>query len=240
MAVRVFERRGLSPVLTMAFIVVGVIVGVVLLWAFASKSIERGEDVIDPDCFTVDLDVVSCNAYGTCNYEIGTGSYNADILVNRGIGRADLSGLRFAFEDIYGRKGVHDIDLATLFPLEELQSLQFEDPFRIPVVSFEPYLVRVIALIDSKKKVCPLVSEPVFCNTAQPKPPIGPNSAQGQCCQQIPWNLNECYNGLDPNYPIINGVVNYITGTGSPSPYSPISPPGNNTICCGAFTPSNN
>ena len=226
--VRVWRKRGLSSVLTMAFIIVGVIVGVVLLWAFASRAINRGEEIIDPDCLTVDLDLVSCKAYGFCSYELGASGYNADILVHRGVGRADLSGLRFAFEDNLKRKGVQDVDLAALFPLGELQSLQFRDPFRVPVTSYEPYFVRVIALIGSKKDVCPLVSEPVFCSTEQPKPPIGPNQNE-QCCQQIPWNLNECYNGLDLNYPVYNSLGQLSAN---------LIPPGNISICCGAGTPT--
>src|SRR3989344_8588260 len=94
---RVKGRRGLSAVLTMAFILAGAILGVVLLWVFASKSIQRTNEIISPDCFTADLDVLNCKAYGFCSYVAGITAYNSDILVRRGIGRADLRGIRFSF-----------------------------------------------------------------------------------------------------------------------------------------------
>lgn len=222
------NKKALSPVLTMVIVVLGVVVGVVLLWVFANKAIERGGEATDPDCLTTDLDVLSCVASGVCNYNAGASYYRADILVRRGVGSGDLTGLRFSFEDSFGRKGVYDFDLTTLFPgisLEELQSLLFHDPFpaSIPVVSFTPYLVRVIALVGQEKSVCPSASTPQICSVVQVVPPPGskPQAGNGQCCQWPP-NLDECYDGCDPDY-IINPLSGELNGN---------LPPGNISICC--------
>ena len=237
------ERRGLGPVLTMAFIIVGVMIGVVLLLIFAQKSINRGQDIIDPDCFTVDLKLEKCEVYGQCSYFSGTGYYDADIFLKRGVGRANLTGLRFSFEDVFGRKGVYDFNLTSV-QLEELQSLSFQEPSppwpaRIPVVSAAPYLVRAIALIGDKKDVCPIASQPVICGIEQSPPEIGalPNSPTNYCCQCAPFmNYSSCYPGNDTNYPIESDTtsLNYglvLNGLGEP-PLENGIPPGYNSVCC--------
>ncbi len=230
---RLFERRGLGSVLTIAFVTLGVIVGVVILWTFVQKSIGRGEEVIDPDCFTLDLKLAKCEAYGQCSFYSGTTGYEADILVKRGIGRANLTGIRFAFEDDIGRKSVYDFNL-TGIQIEELQNVLFTDPWpaRIPVVSNAPHLVRAIAMIGPNRDVCPLASEPVFCNTRQTSPSLGnlpgTSAAQNYCCQCLPFmNYSACYPGNDTNYPIQNGVV-YNNG----APYPMGVPPGYTSVCC--------
>ena len=238
MAVILIGKRGLGPVLTIAFVILGVMIGVVLLWIFAQKSISRGEDIIDPDCFTVDLDLESCQAYGLCSYYSGSGSYKADILIKRGIGRANLTGLRFSFEDVYGKKGVYDFNLNSV-QLEELQSVNFRDPSppwpaRIPVLSNEPHLVRAIAMIGSERDVCPIPSEPVLCSIplGENAPSIGadPGATWGDnyCCKCAPYlNYSECYPGNDTDYPIQNGVVYH---NGNPFPQG--VPPGYSSVCC--------
>ena len=242
MVVVLIGRRGLGPVLTMALVILGVMIGVVLLWIFAQKSIDRGEDIIDPDCFTIDLELESCKAYGSCSYYSGGSGYGADILIKRGIGRADLTGLRFSFEDTVGKKGVYDFDLTTV-QLEELQSVQFTDPVpaRIPVVSSEPHLVRAVALVGANRDVCPIPSQPVFCSIQQPTPSLGAvpgaNNIVDYCCKCAPnLNYSACYPGNDTlNYPIINGLVHNITDPGPPIQYAPYPqgvPPGYSSVCC--------
>ncbi len=245
-------KRGLAPVLSIALITLGVVVAVSLLWVFASDTIKTKNKPIDPGCFTADLSVVSCQTYGSCSYDVGNGIYTADVLVKRNTGKAEITGIRFSFEDSIGKKGVYDAQLTTLSPgytLEELQSLRFNNyPARVPS-SGPDNLVRVIPLIGSDFEVCPIASQPLRCTpTGNPPPPLGnvpgQNDISGLCCQ-CPRNESECYNGNDPRYPIINGLVNYdsdvvidVNGivTNGPNPSSPYSygtPPGNLTVCCG-------
>lgn len=262
MVMRLFlrgRRKGLAPIVATALIILGVVIGIVLLWIFASKSINRGRDVINPDCFTVDIRLNSCVAYGFCSYESGTGSYRADVLMRRGVGRADLTGIRFSFEDGFQRKGVYDYNLTSV-QLEELQSLQLKDPVpaSVPVVSTSPYLVRAIALLGDNRDVCPQTTEPVYCSIARPAPnygsipnftavpgtPFVPNIKGGYCCQ-CPRNYSECYDpgvvtpfypggmGTDPNYPInVTGSVNHLL-PGPGGVLVPVTaPPGNRSVCC--------
>ncbi len=252
----VFSRRGLSSVVATAFIILGVVIGIVLLWIFASKSIDKGRDIINPDCFTVDIRLNSCVAYGFCSYNTGAGYYRADILMQRGVGEADLTGIRFSFEDWIQRKGVYDYNLTTV-QLEELQSLQLKDPVpaSVPVISMSPYLVRAIALLGDNRDVCPHTTEPVYCSIARVEPNSGsiPNitatalnyaqNIQGGYCCQCPRNYSECYDpgsaisgfpggvGTDPDYPINStGSVNHLLPGGILVPVT--APPGNRSVCC--------
>lgn len=232
----VANKRGLAPVLSIALITLGVIAAVALLWAFASKSIESRERIIDPGCFTADLSVVSCQTYGSCAYNLGSGIYDADILVKRGPGKADLTGIRFSFEGSFGDKKVYDASLTSLLPgytLEELQSLRFNYPARIPSYGVDN-LVRAIPLIGEDYEVCPVPSQPLRCSLAGTSPPSvgsipGASSVSGLCCQ-CPRNESECYNGNDLRYPIdINGIV-LDASTGLPHPFG--FPLGNFSVCC--------
>lgn len=229
-------KRGLAPVLSVALITLGVIIGVALLWIFAQKSLDRGKDVIDPDCFTVDIKLNSCVAYGACSYGAGGGHYDADILVKRGIGRANLTGIRFSFEDTFGKKGVYDYNL-TGVALEELQNLRFDYfPAKVPIVTNDPYLVRAIALVGKKHDACPSASEPVFCNIAPGylPPPLGAipgtTTITGQCCQ-CPKNLTECYDGGDSNYPIPSTGPNAGLVIHNGAPVNGTAP-GFKSVCC--------
>ena len=215
--------KGISSVITVALIVLGTIIGVALLWAFVNKSVERGGDTVDTDCLTLNLDLIDCKAYGSCNYYSGLGGYSANILINRKAGSGNLTGLRFVFEDQYGFKKTYDRDLNPP-SLNELEGVQFGDGYAIPIPG-QPNLVRVVPLIGAKKDVCPITSNSKTCQIVQLPPPLGnsPNNPipRSYCCQQS-VNYSECYNGLDPEYPInmsgqlTNGII----------------PPGNRTLCC--------
>ncbi len=247
-------KRGLAPVMSIALITLGVVVAVTLLWTFASNTIKPKDQIISPDCFTADLSVVSCQSYGVCSYFDGSGVYTADVLVKRGAGKADLTGIRFSFEDWLGRKIVQDRNLTSLLPgysLEELQSLRFRDyPLsRIPT-SGPNNTLRVVPLVGEDYQVCPLASQPVSCSPAPlygVPPPLGSNPGAilpyeltGQCCQ-CPRNESECYNGLDDNYPITGGIVYNTSDPLNPSitptiyPYG--TPVGNFSVCCSVVPP---
>jgi len=60
------------------------------------------------DCFTTDLSLVNCQTFAVCAYKDGNNSYEADILVKRGSGRADITGLRFVVKDNLGNEKVEN------------------------------------------------------------------------------------------------------------------------------------
>ncbi|MGV8142130.1 MAG: hypothetical protein ACP5NS_00670 [Candidatus Pacearchaeota archaeon] len=244
------HKRGLAPVMSIALITLGVIVAVVMLWIFASDTIKTRDRVIDPECFTADLSITNCQTYGACSYLSGGSVYTADILVKRGAGKANLTGLRFSFEDFLGRKILQDRNLTSLVPgysLEELQSLRFKDyPLNKIPVSGPENTVRVVPLVGKDYEVCPLASQPAQCSLSPSSGPLPPTGSTpglyditGQCCQ-CPRNESECYNGLDDNYPLQGGIV-YNTSDPSnsailPTVYSFSTPPGNFSVCC-AYVP---
>ncbi len=224
------DRKGISSVLTLAFLILGTVIGVSLLWVFVNKNVDRSEEITDVDCFTLDFKLLECKAYGVCLYDQGLGRYNANILVERGVGPGNLTGLRFIFEDRKRAKEVYDQDLnVPSLKLDELSRVKFKDPYSIPL-SGEPYLVRIAALLGKKKDVCPVASASQTCSNITSPPPLGskPCSSppcspyEGYCCQW-PNNHSQCYDGSDSiNYPI-DPVTGKLTKG---------MPPGNITLCC--------
>jgi hypothetical protein len=234
------NRRGLNSILTVMFIILGTFIGVALLWAFILKSANRSNEVVDPDCLTIDLEILDCKAYGACSYYGGLGYYEADVLIKRDIGRGNITGLRFIFENPLKRKGTYDIDLSTK-DLSELQSIKFTEPdSSIPVQGLLPDLLSVTALIGKNKDVCPVTSNSIKCPALTTPPPQGnvsnntyaggPGYANsnraGNCCQW-PVNYSECYNGGDSEYTFDPTTKRLIVSSGLP----PL-PAGNKTVCC--------
>lgn len=236
------DRRGVSSVVTMMFIILGTIIGAAILWGFVTRTTDsRGGEVVDPDCLTVSLEMVECKAYGSCAYYFGSSGYDADVLVKRNVGQGNVTGLRFIFEDGAGRKAIHDVILNKSGKnLTELGSVQLVQPYSIPVLG-NPIdtKLRVVALLGEKKDVCPIQSNTIRCPAYSPILPYGDyanntdptgtgpviNNRVGNCCRH-PINItsNNCYNGGDPAY-VFDPVTHvYLNGS--------LLPPGNTTICC--------
>src|SRR3989344_2943111 len=132
------DKRGISSIVSMAFIILGTIIGIVLLWVFVNKSIERSGDVVDPDCLTLNLELVGCNVNSTCNYGTGTNIYEAQTLVKRNVGKGNVTGLRFIFESAAGIRKSYDESLSgPERHLGELESLRFEQPRIISVLGYQ-------------------------------------------------------------------------------------------------------
>jgi len=203
--IKSLEKRGVSSILTLAFIILGTIIGVVLLWVFVNKSISRGGEVIDPDCFTLNLEMVECNINSYCSYASGTGVYEAQMLVKRNVGQGNVTGLRFVFENSFGIKKAYDEILSGPdLHLGELESLRFEQPRIVRVAGYQAN-VKVAALIGEKKDVCPIASLPQKCDSIGREFPSGahPNLAgpSSYCCQH-PNDPNYCYDGTTQGYGI--------------------------------------
>ena len=188
------NKRGIAPVLSVVLITLLVIVGVVILWSIVSKQVdETGERTIDPECFTVSIEPVTCRAYGFCAYDSGGVQYNAEVLVRRGAGSAQLKGIRFSFADNLDRKGVYDGELAV--NLDELGSVDFVYP-RIPVYTTYPKSVSIIPLVGEEKSVCPTQSVSIPCTIEDDVTNFGvdgqgsPPDTLPQCCK-CPYNTTE-------------------------------------------------
>jgi hypothetical protein len=225
------DKGGLSSVVTITLIILGTFIGTALLWAFVVRSIDKSTEVVDPDCLTISLEVVDCKAYGACGYSSGISYYDSDVVVKRNIGKGNVTGLRFVFENLVGGKGTYDRVLSPL-SLDELQTLKFEPHSSIPVPVGIPKLLKVVALIGKNKDVCPVASNSIVCPrlTELPSLNIYPNDSshndrvntnRGKNCCQYPVN-SLCYDGSDPDHPIDVGTGELTNGL----------PEGYINVCC--------
>lgn len=236
------NKRGISSVIGVALIMLGTVIGVALLWAFVSRNVNDAKnEVVDPDCLTLDLEVVSCDAYHTCGYQKGWNYYETDLVVKRNVGKGNVTALRFIFDDPNGVSGIADRDVSS--NLGELGSLRFSEPYGGIPAPVYPWLVKVAALIGDKKEVCPVASAAISCPIKSQPLPFGNvanssysgvpstfsyNRRADNCCQH-PVNTSECYIGGDPSYPFNSQGILINATTGLPST---ILPPGNTSICC--------
>lgn len=76
------NKRGLSDVVTTVLIILLVLAAVVIIWAFIRPLLDRTSDVSAADCFTVNLEALSCSLTGT-------------VMVERKSGEGDLRAIRF-------------------------------------------------------------------------------------------------------------------------------------------------
>ncbi|MGV8131470.1 MAG: hypothetical protein ACP5N7_05225 [Candidatus Pacearchaeota archaeon] len=235
------NKRGLSSVIGVSLLVLGTIVGASLLWAFVSRNVNDAKsEVIDPDCLTVDLEVISCQAVHTCGYEKGWNYFEADLLLKRNIGKGNVSALRFIFEDPNGISGTEDRSVSSQ-GLKELGSIRFTQPFEGIPIPVYPGTVKVAALIGPKMDVCPITSKIASCPIISTELPFGAvsnstfnpgletfsyNRRADNCCQH-PVNTSQCYNGGDPNYQF-DSLGHLVNALGQPTGL----PPGNLTVCC--------
>lgn len=227
------DRKGLSSVVSVTLLILGTVIGVALLWAFVVKNVDKTSEIDEAGCLTVNLDLVSCNAYGACDYNQGGPYYEADIAIKRNVGAGNVTGLRFIFEDATGRKKAYDKDLSGL-RLNELDTLRIIEP-GIPVPSNSVNFLRVAALVGKDKDACSITSNRVRCIGQTPlllagmyanntlgyseQPPSSHRA--GRCCMW-PVNVSECYNGADPDYPFDSDTGELSNGL----------PPGNVSACC--------
>lgn len=232
------NKRGISSVVGITLMTLGAIIGVAVLWAFINKNIDNANNqVVDPDCLTIDLEVVNCRAYGMCSFYSGGGAYEANVLISRKVGKGNITALRFIFEDRFGIQRTLDRNLTSV-GLNELQSIQFTEPYEALPILGEPYLISVAGLLGPDRNVCPIKTRSKTCPINNQPPPPGfianttynppqtySHTNRGGYCCQFPANFSECYNGQDPNFPVVNNVISNLP----PNTY----PYNNVTMCCG-------
>ena len=60
------NRKGVSEVVANVLIVLLVIVGIAVIWSVVKPTIDKSSNAVRSDCFTVQVEPVSCNRFGTC------------------------------------------------------------------------------------------------------------------------------------------------------------------------------
>lgn len=230
------DRRGLSAVVTTTLLVLGAVIGVAFLWSFVLKNTDKTSEIDDESCLTINLEPISCQAYGTCNYQVGGSYHEADIVVKRNVGKGNVTGIRYVFEGQDGRKGTYDREVTSW---DEFESLKVVEPYGIPVLGGNPNLLRVVAMVGKNKDACSIISKKIRCFERTPIQSLGiyanntpgytdspaSSSRAGNCCQW-PVNTSECYDGSHPDYPVdstgklINGLpFGYKTTCCAKQPY---------------------
>ena len=132
-------KKGIGSVVANVLIVLLVIVGVGILWAAIRPLIGSANNRVQPDCLTVDLDVVSCV------YDIGT----ATVVVKRGVGEGDLRAMKFAFSYENGDPTVSD--KTTISDFDELET---SNPIAVSGFIQDPKSVIAIAMIGPEEVLC--------------------------------------------------------------------------------------
>src|SRR3989344_8534789 len=85
------NRRGLDSVVATILITLLSIIGVGILWAAVRPLISSTGNRVQPDCFTIDLDVASCV------YTVSGPQYTNSVTIRRGVGNEDISAVKFVF-----------------------------------------------------------------------------------------------------------------------------------------------
>ena len=138
------NRRGISSVVANVLIVLLVIVGVGILWAAVRPLISSSNNRVQPDCFTIDLDVMECD------YMLGTGGNpgSAQVVVKRGVGAGDVRAVKFAFSYETGSPTVSDEFLTPGF--DELATITKS----VSGITSAPKSVVAVAMVGPEKVLC--------------------------------------------------------------------------------------
>lgn len=113
-----FNKRGLSDIVTNVLIILLVLVAVTIIWFFLRPTIEGGAGQLGGagDCLTVQLEPVSCSFVSSSG---GTSLY--DVEVKRNPGSATVSDLKLVFTTASGNQ-VIDASTAGFTSIDELGS----------------------------------------------------------------------------------------------------------------------
>lgn len=145
------NRRGLDSVVATILITLLVIIGVGILWAAVRPLISSTGSRVQPDCFTIDLDVASCVYSAAIPATVA-------LSVERGVGKGDVSAVKFAFSFASG-----DPIISQEF-LTNIDELETFTPPPIPGFSQPPSSVIVVPLVGDNKILCTPSDNPTPCS----------------------------------------------------------------------------
>ncbi len=145
------NKRGLGNVVATILIVLLVIIGVAILWRSIRPLISSAGNRVQPDCFTVELDITGC--------VYSSGGQSAVVSVRRGVGKGDVKAVKFVFSFASGDPLITS-EVAT--NIDELET--FTSP-SIPGFAQAPQSVIVIPLVGEDKILCTQIDNPTLCTT---------------------------------------------------------------------------
>ncbi|MBS3081814.1 hypothetical protein J4416_02665 [Candidatus Pacearchaeota archaeon] len=146
------NKKGVSEVVANVLIVLLVIVGIAVIWSVVKPTIDKGAKGINSDCFTLQIEPVSCVKDGN--------AYKVNIKRNPGAGVFDA--VELVFEDADGGsdrfspKGANVVTSASLGELET--------KIILGTTALTPTKVNTVITVGGN--LCQITTQPVDCTTA--------------------------------------------------------------------------
>ena len=144
------SRKGVSEVVANILIVLLVIVGIAVIWSVVKPTIDKGAKGIQGDCFTVQVQPVSCSG------EVGSW----DVSVKRGPGAGNLEAVELIFEDETGSiKRIESVNLLDIQGILELETkLQKDVDDQLAGTK-----IKVNTVLKVNGQLCQITSQPIDC-----------------------------------------------------------------------------
>ncbi len=154
-----FNKKGLSDIVTNVLIILLVLVAVTIIWFFLQPTIRGGAGQLGgaSDCITIQLEPVSCV------FSSGSPS-TGSVKIKRNPGEGALGDVRLVFETASGNEIVEASSFDSSFSLDELESWS---PTSTMTLANQPLSFSVAAVVDSNGnlRTCS-TSTPITCSSS--------------------------------------------------------------------------
>lgn len=144
------SRKGVSEVVANVLIVLLVIVGIAVIWSVVKPTIDKGAAGIQSDCFTVQVEAVSCVPGSSGNAD------EWDVTVKRSPGSGSFESIELLFEDATGQTKLIPSGITTLTELSTTTALNVD-------ATTIPNVVKVNTVLRAGGQLCQVTSQPVNC-----------------------------------------------------------------------------
>jgi flagellin-like protein len=140
-----FNRRGLSQVITTVLLILIVLAAIIIIWAFISPVITSTGEGVGADCVTLQLQVTQCDTSSA------TGGK-----VKRNIGKGDLREVQ-----ILNDVGAPIPATTSNPPWDELETGTFDPTSPVPLSPGDE--VQAFAIVGDDQRLCAPTAAPFVC-----------------------------------------------------------------------------
>jgi hypothetical protein len=164
------KKRGLSVVVSSVLLILLVVVGIIILWAGISKSLNKNTIGGREDCFTLDIEPIKCGfaAAGSWCVQNGGATTQVDIhnnlayaIIKRNEGEGNLNSAKLVFTNAAGEIASKDLVDLNIPELE----LDFEKDLS-NMLELETRDVAIVSenlFVPIKVEVAPIIGDGVLC-----------------------------------------------------------------------------
>lgn len=137
-----FNKKGLSQVVTTVLIILLVLAAIVIIWAFVRPAIQSGAGQVSGGCITLGLAVLKCETQASGI----AGQYNASVQVERGADDVNLQEIIIILENGDGTSTTHEFatEMSVLETKTYLIANRDSDPAKATVTG------RILSEADEK------------------------------------------------------------------------------------------